>query len=299
MAADQMSRAARLGVRALTLGEADYPELLAAIADPPPILWLRGRADVLQRLTIAIVGSRAATPHGLEMAARLSGDLARAGVVVVSGLARGVDSAAHAAALSANGRTIGVLGCGVDRIYPSEHRDLAANMTHDGAVVSEFPVGVPPLPHHFPLRNRIISGLSRAVVVVEAGEKSGALITAAAALEHGREVLVVPGPAAGGRNRGGHLLIRDGARLVETAGDILSELGAPPGAPAAAPRELDHLPEVTAFTVDDVAERTGEPAGVVLARLLELELTGRIQRIEGGRFVRAAGRPPTEPRVTV
>jgi DNA processing protein len=230
----------------------------------------------------------------------LSGDLARAGVVIVSGLARGIDAAAHRAALASGGRTIGVLGCGLDRMYPSEHRDLGAAMARAGAVVSEFPVGVAALPHHFPLRNRIISGLSRAIVVVEAGEKSGALITAGAALEQGREVLVVPGASIGGRNHGGHQLIRDGARLVESAEDILSELGGSTAAPGAdtAPAS-EHLPESVAFTVDEVAAASGEAPHAVLARLLDLELEGRIQRIEGGRFVRASSRPTVGPRVTV
>jgi DNA processing protein len=234
------------------------------------------------------------------MASRLSVDLARAGIVIVSGLARGIDSAAHRAALAGGGQTIGVLGCGLDRIYPSEHQDLAAAMAVSGAVMSEFPVGVPPLPHHFPLRNRIISGLARAVVVVEAGEKSGALITAGAALEQGRDVLVVPGASIGARNRGGHQLIRDGARLVESADDILNELGWP-SAPLFGSGEpgMDHLPESVAFTVDDVANASGQPPNVVLARLLDLELEGRIQRIEGGRFVRASSRPAPGPRVTV
>jgi DNA processing protein len=188
----------------------------------------------------------------------------------------------------------------LDRIYPAEHKDLAAAMAASGAVVSEFPVGVPPLPHHFPLRNRIISGLAHAIVVVEAGEKSGALITAGAALEQGRDVLVVPGASIGGRNRGGHLLIRDGARLVESADDILSELGAPPAPPGAdAKAGIEHFPESVAFTVDEVAAASGEPPNVVLARLLDLELEGIIQRIEGGRFVRPSGRPALGPRVTV
>jgi DNA processing protein len=222
------------------------------------------------------------------MAKKLSTDLSAAGLVIVSGLARGVDSAAHVAAVAAGGATVGVLGCGIDRIYPSEHRDLAREMEQAGAVVSEFPPGVPPLPHHFPMRNRIISGLSAAVVVVEAPEKSGALITASAAAEHGRDVLVVPGPAVGGRNRGGHLLIRDGAKVVECADDILQELGSQQGGAASRQLVLDlgRLPETTDFTVDEVAEQCGEPPNVVLARLLELELSGRIQRIGGGRFVR-------------
>jgi DNA processing protein len=220
------------------------------------------------------------------MARQLSTDLVAAGVVVVSGLARGVDAAAHVAAVAARGRTVGVLGSGIDRIYPPEHRDLARDMEGAGAVVSEFPAGVPPLPHHFPLRNRIISGLSTAIVVVEAPEKSGALITASAAADQGRDVLVVPGPATGGRNRGGHLLIRDGAKVVESAADILQELGSQ-GSGALTPRSVAGLwPETTDFTVDDVAALTGETAQLVLARLLDLELSGRIQRIGGGRFIR-------------
>jgi DNA processing protein len=204
----QLARAMRLGVTALPLLDARYPAPLLVIPDPPPVLWATGVLETLHKPAIAIVGSRAATPYGLAMAKRLSGELAAAGIVIVSGLARGIDSAAHVAALAARGSTIGVLGCGVDRIYPPEHKDLAREMEQTGCIASEFPPGVPPLQHHFPLRNRIISGLSVAVLVVEAPEKSGALITAAAALEQGREVLVVPGPATAGRNRGGHLLIR-------------------------------------------------------------------------------------------
>lgn len=287
-AAAQLARAAGLGATAVPLFDARYPLLLASIPDPPPLLWIRGELAALSAPAIAIVGSRAATPYGLAMAARLATDLARAGLVIVSGLARGVDSSAHAATLSAHGKTVGVLGCGIDRIYPSEHWELAQNMEHAGAVVSEFPPGVPPLQHHFPLRNRIISGLSTAVIVVEAPEKSGALITAACALEQGREVMVVPGVTTGGRNRGGHLLIRDGARVVESADDVLQEMGSVMCAvtPETSDAADDRLPDSTDFTVDDVAARTGELPNVVLARLLDLELTGRIRRIGGGRFVR-------------
>lgn len=287
-AAAQLVRASRLGVVAIPLLDPRYPPLLAAIADPPPILWIKGDVGTLLQPAIAVVGSRAATAYGLAMAKRLSADLAAAGAVIVSGLARGVDSSAHAAALSVRGKTIGVLGCGIDRVYPAEHKDLAQDMEHAGAIVSEFPPGVPPLQHHFPLRNRIISGLSAAVIVVEAPEKSGALITASAALEQGRDVMVVPGSAAGGRNRGGHLLIRDGARIVESADDILQELGFTRGTRASvAPQpDVGQLPESADFTVDDVAEHTGELPNVVLARLLDLELAGHIERVGGGRFVR-------------
>ena len=287
-ASTQLSRAGHSGLFAVPLLDPLYPPLLGAIPDPPPLLWVRGNIAALKRVAIAIVGSRSATPYGLTMAKTLSTELSAAGIVIVSGLARGVDSAAHVAAVAARGATIGVLGCGIDRIYPAEHRDLARDMEQHGAVVSEFPPGVPPLPHHFPMRNRIISGLSAAVVVVEAPEKSGALITASAAAEQGRDVLVVPGAATGGRNRGGHLLIRDGAKVVECADDILQELGSQRGpAHASAPAvDMAGLPEATDFTLDDVAESTGEPPCAVLARLLDLELSGRIQRIGGGRFVR-------------
>jgi DNA processing protein len=287
--AEYVRRAASHAIVPLHLDDGRYPPLLRAIPDPPVVLWTRGAAAHLTRPSVAIVGSRAATAHGLAMARRLAGDLAAAGLVIVSGLARGVDSAAHAAALDAGGATIAVLGCGVDRVYPPEHSGLARNIVDAGVVVSEFPPDCPPLPHHFPLRNRVISGLAHAVVVIEAPERSGSLITAAAACEQGRDVLVVPGPVVGGRNRGGHLLIRDGAKLVESADDVLHEIGRPVGqSPQATETELGDLPKAVDFTVDDVAAQTGHSPSVVLARLLELELAGRIQRIGGGRFVRSA-----------
>jgi DNA processing protein len=284
-AGEHLTHAAAHGISAIAIGQPDYPPLLASIADPPPVLWSRGDISSALLPTVAVVGSRAGTPYALAMARQLALDLARAGIVVVSGLARGVDSAAHRAVVNAHGRTIGVLGCGVDRIYPPEAGELARNMQRAGAIVSECAPGTPPLRHHFPLRNRIISGLSRAVVVVEAPEKSGALITAAAAAEQGREVMVVPGQATG-RNRGGHLLIRDGARVIETAADVIEELAlAGLFEHHLAARLPLSLPSVD-FTVDDLAAQTGESPNVVLARLLELELAGQIQRIEGGRFVR-------------
>lgn len=281
-----LKQAAALNIATIAIGDARYPPMLAAIPDPPPLLWAQGQVDALLQPAVAIVGSRAATPYALTMARQLAVDLGSAGIVVVSGLARGVDSAAHHAVVMANGRTVGVLGCGVDRIYPPEGKNLARQMQTAGAIVSEFPLRTPPLRHHFPLRNRIISGLSCAVVVIEASEKSGALITASAAAEQGREVMVLPGQAIGGRNRGGHLLIRDGAKVVETAADVLEELaGAGVWHDRRAP-VIASLPQNVDFTVDDVAAETGDPPNVVLARLLELELAGQIQRIEGGRFVR-------------
>jgi DNA processing protein len=250
---------------------------------------------VLAEPQVAIVGARAASPGGLRAARELGQDLARVGLTVVSGMARGVDGAAHAGALEAAGRTVAVLGCGADVIYPAEHAPLAARIAETGAIVSELAPGARPLPHHFPLRNRIISGLARAVVVIEASERSGSLITARAALEQGRDVLAVPGAILTGRSRGCHALIRDGARLVDSVKDVLEEIGWTRAArPAAAPDkslQSSELEETMAagepYTVDDLASRTGRPARDVLADLAELELAGRVNRLAGGAFVKA------------
>ncbi|MGE0040735.1 MAG: DNA-processing protein DprA [Vicinamibacterales bacterium] len=296
LARAQLARAGRLGLVPVPIGEPGYPPLLAAIADPPPVLWVRGDPGACARPAVALVGCRAATAAGLEMARRLAAGLAGAGLVVTSGLARGIDSAAHQAALNAGGTSVAVLGSGPDRIYPPEHRGLAAALAGAGAVVSEFPPGVPPLAHHFPLRNRLVSGLVRAVVIVEAPERSGALITAGCALDQGRDVYVVPGAVPGDRNRGGHRLLKDGAKLVESSDDILEELGWSRESPGVCPADpepdpvLGHLPQVVEFSIDDLSSATGLPAGRVLARLLELELTGRIQRVGSGRFLQTGGR---------
>ena len=218
-----VERAAASGLTALSFADSAYPALLARLSDAPAVLWARGSVAVLGRPAVAVVGSRAASPAGIAGGRLLAEDLAAAGLVVVSGLARGVDAAAHAGALTV-GTTVAVLGSGADVVYPAAHATLAAGIAGSGAVVSEFPPGTAPRRHHFPLRNRIISGLCLAVVVVEAAERSGALITARTALDQGREVMAMPGPIAGGRNRGAHGLIRDGALLVETAEDVLSAL---------------------------------------------------------------------------
>jgi len=246
---------------------------------------------VLRRPSVAIVGARAASPYGLSVAERLAADLTVAGVVVVSGMARGVDSAAHRGALDAAGATVAVLGSGADIIYPPEHAPLADAIAASGVLVSELAPGTPPLPMFFPRRNRIISGLSRAVVVIEAGERSGSLITARLALEQGREVLAVPGNVLSGRNRGAHGLLRDGAKIVESADDILEELGMAPGAPPVPVRETDPVLACLApgepSDLDAISERTGLSATRLLARLFELELQGAVSRVGGGRFVRA------------
>ena len=202
-----------------------YPTALAAIADPPPVLWIRGDPEALRAPTVAIVGSRAGSAYARDVGRELGSGLARCGVTVVSGLARGVDSAAHRGALAVDGRTVGVLGSGVDIMYPPEHSGLARDVIRRRALVSELPPGTTPRPAYFPQRNRLISGLSRAVVVVEASTRSGSLITARLALEQGREVMAVPGNVLTGRNRGAHALLKDGAKVVEDVADILEEIG--------------------------------------------------------------------------
>jgi DNA processing protein len=305
-AAAAVGRAGEQGIAPVCLNDASYPVALAGIVDPPPVLWVRGSVDVLRAQAVAIVGARASSHYGLAVAERLAGDLACAGVAVVSGMARGVDSAAHRGALRASGQTIAVFGTGADVIYPRENDALAQAIVGSGAVVSELVPGTPPLPMFFPLRNRIISGLSRAVVVVEAGEKSGSLITARLALEQGRDVLAVPGNVLTGRNRGAHGLLRDGAKIVESASDILEELGFPDrwcGSDRAACRQPAHGslragdagedPVLACLTpgepsdIDRIAERTGLNPARILVRLSELELEGVVARVGGGRFVRS------------
>ncbi len=285
-----LDRAKGRGIRVVPWSDPAYPVALSAIVDPPPVLWVRGNLAALSGRAVAIVGSRAGSAYGLSVAERLAADLAARGVVVVSGLARGVDSAAHRGALAVNGSTLAVLGSGADVIYPAEHTGLARDIETDGAVMSELAPGTPPQKRFFPLRNRLISGLSRAVLIVEAGEKSGSLITARCALEQGREVLAVPGNVLSGRNRGGHGLLRDGAKIVESADDILEELGVPaPGRPGPAGPEdpvLASLPAGESCDLDAISERTGLTTARLLPRLFELEMQGLVRRAGSGRFVR-------------
>jgi DNA processing protein len=278
-----------LGMVCIYLGTSAYPQLLAEISNPPECLWTRGDRSLLARPAIAVVGARAASREGVEIAYQIASDLARAGIVVVSGLARGIDAAAHTGALDAGGTTIAVLGTGIDRIYPAENKELHERIATRGLLATEFQPGAPPDLFHFPQRNRIISGVSKAVVVVEARERSGSLITARLAGDQGRDVMVVPGPTRTGQNRGGHALLRDGAKLVESAVDILQELGLDLGdlSLSRRSREGEGGPESVEFTVDDIAEQLKIPPGEALARLLEWELTGEIQRIGSGRFIRS------------
>jgi DNA processing protein len=277
-------------------GDLRYPTALAAIGDPPETLWIRGHPDALQAPCVGIVGSRAASPYALEVAHQLGADLARRGITVISGMARGVDSAAHRGALDGGGATIAVFGCGVDVIYPREHAALAEQICVQGALVSELAPGTPPLPHNFPNRNRIISGLSLAVVIVEAADQSGSLITARCALEQGRDVLAVPGNILGGRNCGAHRLLRDGAKLVESANDIIEELQLGIGQkeskglkPASQDPVLRCMAEGEPYDLDELADRSGLDRARLLPRLLELELGGALRRVAGGRFVRFCG----------
>ena len=276
----------------LVNGAATFPARLVCIPDPPARIWVRGspaHLPALDQPSIALVGSRAATRDGLDAARRIAHGLARAGVVIVSGLARGIDASAHQGSLDGGGRTIAVLGSGLDRLYPPEHGALADRMLAAGAVVSEYPPETPPQAGLFPRRNRLISGLADAVLVVEAPERSGALITAGAALDQGKDVFVVPGRVSGQRNRGGHLLIRDGARLVESEDDILLDMGwtDPPGRTASTGGESG---ETVEFSVDDVVRETGELPQAALARLLQEELAGDIRRVGSARFVRVRRR---------
>ncbi len=286
-AARLLEAAALAGAVPLRLEDREYPPLLREIGDPPPVLWVRGARGALTRPAVAIVGSRAASAYALEVAARLGSELAGHGLVVVSGLARGADGAAHRGCLGAGGVTVGVLGSGVDVCYPAEHRELAISICKDGALVSELGPGAPPLPEHFPLRNRLISGISLAVVVVEAAKNSGSLITARYALEHGRDVMAVPGSVLGGRNRGSHALLKDGAKVVESADDILEELGWPgarssceiPCNPLKRDVLLEKLIPGEAYGLDELSATVGLETSKLLPRLTEWEMQGRLVKL--------------------
>jgi DNA processing protein len=296
--------------RALSPADARYPSRLAEVPDAPATLHVRGALVDADALAVAIVGSRRATPYGLEVAETLAADLAARGVTIVSGLARGIDAAAHRGALRVGGRTLAVLGSGVDVIYPPENRRLAAEIAERGALLSQFAPGTPPLPQNFPTRNQVIAALSLAVVVVEAAEKSGSLITARLAAELGREVLAVPGRITAPESRGANRLIQDGAHVAMGWEDVVSVLperwkarvtatagigragdaatagrGAVEGEPSGYRSILELLGE-DPIDINHVIERSGLGAGRVSAALLELELEGRVRQIEGKRFVR-------------
>jgi len=302
------------GHHLLTWSDPDYPLLLREIPDPPVLLFVIGHREVLSRPQIAIVGSRNPSPQGRENAQAFARSLSDAGLTVTSGMALGIDGAAHRGALATGGTTIAVVGTGLDRVYPARHRDLAHEIVKAGALVSEFALGTPPLPENFPIRNRLISGLSLGTLVVEAALQSGSLITARLATEQGREVFAIPGSIHAPQARGCHALIRQGAKLVETAQDILEELGplaevaqgcAGNGAedasvtrriaPAdAAPTTVLDAPMTALLqqighdpvSVDVLIERSGLTADVVSSMLLQMELNGLVSSCPGGKVQR-------------
>jgi len=297
---DVLAVAAAAGIVPIAWNDPRYPARLLSIPDCPPLLWYRGLLDALDGPAVAIVGARSASVAGVEIADRLAAALAGRGVTVVSGLARGVDGAAHRGAVRA-GRTIAVMASGADRVYPPEHEPLAREIAGAGLVTSEYPPGTAPLPFRFPQRNRVISALADAVIVVEASERSGSLITAACALEQGREVMAVPGSVLGGRNRGGHALIRDGAAIVETADDVIGGLQHLPGWTGFRSAErtterstayghpvLGHMAVGQSVAVDRLAAVSGLAGPALLAVLSALELSGRVRRLPGGGFLRVS-----------
>jgi len=300
----QLKVVERLKIRIISILDHSYPARLRTIPDPPPLLYASGTLRPQDEVAVAIVGGRRATPSGRIVTEEIAKELAEGGVTIVSGLARGIDAAAHRGALAGKGRTIAVLGCGIDRTYPPEHDALRLSIESHGAVISELPVGSSPQSHHFPRRNRIISGLSLGVLVSEAATHSGSLITAKLALEQGREVFAVPGSVREEACRGSNGLIKEGAKLIERARDILDEIlpqvdtrlraalsvdGAPAGSREPLGKEGALVYETLSYeaqSVDAVIERTGLSAAQVAATLLSLELYGRVRQLPGQQYIR-------------
>jgi DNA processing protein len=308
----EIEAARKLGCQLVTYATDVYPPLLREIPDPPLVLYVKGHAHVLSQFAVAIVGTRKPTVYGLQVARRLARDLAERKLVIVSGMARGIDSAAHHGALEAPGRTVAVQGCGMDAIYPAENKRLAQKIMESGAVISEFPLGTGPTPENFPIRNRIISGLSLGVVIVEAAEYSGSLITARLALEQNREVFAVPGAITSAQSFGPNHLIKEGAKLVDQWVDVVEEFPAeirmqllPPLEASQGnqgPLEPPSLFEASltpdqkavfealradeALFVDSIFGSVALPQPRVLAALLELEMNGLIRQLPGKNFIR-------------
>jgi DNA processing protein len=289
--------AAEPGNTILTLADAAYPQRLLDAPDPPTVLYVKGRTELLNAPALAIVGSRNATPQGESNAEAFAAALADAGLTIVSGLALGIDAAAHRGGLRGKGSTIAVIGTGIDRVYPARNQSLARDIAEHGAIVSEFPLGTPALRENFPRRNRIISGLARGCLVVEAAERSGSLITARLAGEQGRDVFAIPGSIHSPLSKGCHKLIKQGAKLVDDARDILDELGL--ATATATDKTAAAAPAITAETarlldsigfdpcdMDTLASRSGLTAERLYAILLQMELDGRIASLPGGRFQR-------------
>jgi len=316
----QQEKMAETGTVVVTMGDARYPQPLREIFDPPILLYARGRVELLQSIALGVVGTRRPTPYGLAVTERLSADLAHAGLTIASGMARGVDSAAHKGAMAAGGDTIAVLGCGADVVYPSENRKLAAELAVKGLIVSEFPMGTVAFPQNFPIRNRIISGISVGVLVVEGAQYSGSAITAKLAMDQGREVFAVPGNITSKLSWGPNLLIKQGARLVQDWNDVIAELppesrrhlidrgrerilaeggatpqaaqaslleGAPPELGEAARRALEILQVDAPAHLDDLLEKVEDTStSELIATLFELEMLGLVKQMPGKNFVK-------------
>jgi DNA processing protein len=307
-AAKELAQAQAIGCRLLTWDEPEYPLRLREIYDPPPLLYVRGKAELLNQHVIAMVGSRRPTPYGNQMAERLSRDLSARGLVIASGLARGIDASAHRGALdSAAGATIGVLGCGIDVVYPKENKKIFEEMEKRGAIVSEFPLGTFPAPQNFPIRNRVIAGMALGVVVVEGAQYSGSLITARLAMDFGREVYGVPGNATQPSSFGPNQLIKQGAKLVTSWEDVVEELPTPVRADLTpvesatseqrsllvkenlGPAELslyELLSVDDARHIDDLVELSGLSSSEVLAALFDLEMKGVVRQLPGKQFLK-------------
>jgi len=293
----EVRRVAAVGAHILTWEDEGYPKLLAEIPDPPPILYVRGELKPEDAWAVAVVGTRRVSTYGREVTRRLVTVLAQSGVTIVSGLARGVDAVAHQTALEVGGRTIAVLGCGIDLVYPPEHRELARRIAAQGALVSEYPLGTQPEPGNFPPRNRIISGMSLGVVITEAGRNSGALITADYAAEQGRDVFAVPGSILSAGCAGTNRLIQDGAKPVLDAADILQELNLTMVAEQKEARQALPTTETEALIlahlsaepvhVDDLTRAVGLPVAQVTSTLALMELKGMVRQVGGMKYVAA------------
>ena len=311
----QQEKLLATGAVAVPLTDPRYPPRLREIFDPPMVLFARGRVELLGSLMLGMVGTRRPTPYGLAVAERLAGDLGRAGLTIASGMARGIDTAAHRGALDAGGGTVAVFGCGVDVVYPAENRKLAAELAEKGLLISEFPMGTPAFPQNFPIRNRIISGMSVGVLVVEGAQYSGCSITARLAIDQGREVFAVPGNITSKMSWGPNLLIKQGAKLVQDWNDVVEELlpedrrrlveemrvrcgVAAPGEDAQQPLPLGPMNEIarkllaslsvdTATHIDDLLERVEDcSSSEIIAALFELEMLGLVKQLPGKNFVK-------------
>jgi DNA processing protein len=314
-AASQQELMLKAGAVAITSGDPRYPAALREIFDPPVLLFARGKVELLQSLCLGVVGTRRPTPYGLAVGERIAGDLAHAGLTIVSGMARGIDTAAHKGALARDGNTVAVLGCGVDVVYPSENRKLAAEIATRGLIVSEFPMGAIAFPQNFPIRNRIISGVSVGVMVVEGAQYSGSAITAKLAMDQGREVFAVPGNITSKLSWGPNLLLKQGAHVVQDWNDVIAELpaesrrlliergrnqilvdggvqaslldGQTPELGQVARKALASLAVETAIHLDDLLEKVEDTSpSELIAALFELEMQGLVKQLPGKNFVK-------------